>query len=273
MNSRLLEPSETKPAQLEAIRLANIDLKDKHQVKKATKAFVMKMPLKITRRDFMAAAGGTIVSIGLPGVFFKLTDSDNRAMAAELRPDGRTRIPPGQHAVKALPDMGGFQNDGNVSAWVLKIDGEVENPLTLKISDLMRLKQIAQTCDVHCVTGWTLLDSRWQGIPLKAVMEMVRVKNGAGFVIFEAPGEYSSSIPINEASKENVLLAHSLFDQKLPQAHGAPLRALVPDRYFYKSVKWIQRIKFTVADEPGYYERNGYSNNADPWKGERFDNN
>ena len=81
----------------------------------------MNMPLKITRRDFMAAAGGTLVSIGLPGVFFKLTDSDNRAMAAGLRSDGRPRIPPGQHGVKALPDMGGFQGEGNVSEWRLKI--------------------------------------------------------------------------------------------------------------------------------------------------------
>jgi len=242
-------------------------------VMKAMVEFDMKMPLKITRRDFMAAAGGTIVSIGLPGVFFKLTDSDNRAMAAELRSDGRPRIPPGQHAVKALPDMGGFQSDGNVSAWSLKIDGEVRNPLTLKISDLMELKQTTQTCDVHCVTGWTLLDSRWQGISMKTIMELVKVKDGVSFVIFEAPGGYSSSIPISEAGKDNVLLAHSLFDKKLPQVHGAPLRALVPDRYFYKSVKWVQRIKFTVADEPGYYESSGYSNNADPWKEERFDSN
>ena len=221
----------------------------------------------------MAAAGGTIVSIGLPGVFFKLTNSDNQAMAAELRPDGRPRIPPGQHAVKALPDMGGSQNDGNVSAWRLKINGEVENPLTLKISDLMGLKQVTQTCDVHCVTGWTLLDSRWQGISMKTIMELVKVKEDARFVIFEAPGGYSSSIPISEAVKNNVLLAHSLFDRKLPQKHGSPLRTLIPDRYFYKSVKWVQRIKFTVADEPGYYESSGYSNSADPWKEERFDNN
>lgn len=172
------------------------------------------------------------------------------AMAAELRSDGRPRIPSGQHAVKVLPDMGGLSRDGKVPEWRLKIDGEVENPLTLNISDLMRLKQVTQTCDVHCVTGWTLLDSRWHGIPMKAIMELVKVKDGASFVIFEAPGNYSSSIPISEASKNNVLLAHGLFDQKLPQAHGAPLRVLVPDRYFYKSVKWVQRIKFSVADEP-----------------------
>ena len=112
----------------------------------------------------MAAAGGSIVSIGLPGVFVKLMDSENLAMAAELRPDGRPRIPPGQHAVKALPDMGGVQGDGNLSGWRLEIGGEVKNPLTLKFSELMGLKQIAQTCDVHCVTGWTLLDSHWHGI-------------------------------------------------------------------------------------------------------------
>ena len=54
--------------------------------------------------------------------------------------------------------------------------------------------------------------------------------------------------------------------QDLPQEHGALLRALVPDRYFYKSVKWLQRIKFSAVDEPGFYEKNGYSNSADPWK-------
>jgi DMSO/TMAO reductase YedYZ molybdopterin-dependent catalytic subunit len=221
----------------------------------------------------MAAAGGSVVSIGLPGVFVKLMDSENLAMAAELRSDGRPRIPAGQYGVKTLPDMGGVQGDGNVSGWRLEIKGEVENPLTLKISDLMALKQIAQTCDVHCVTGWTLLDSRWHGIPMKTIMDLVKVKDGAGFVIFEAPGGYTSSIPLSEASKDNVLLANGFFDRNLPQAHGAPLRALVPDRYFYKSVKWLQRIKFAIADEPGYYERGGYSNSADPWKEERFDNN
>ena len=82
---------------------------------------------------------------------------------------------------------------------------------------------------------------------------------------------YTSSITLSEASKDNVLLAHGFFDQELPLAHGAPLRALIPDRYFYKSVKWLQQIKFTVEDEPGYYESNGYSNSADPWKEERFE--
>ena len=231
----------------------------------------MKRPKKLTRRKFMSAAGGTIVSIGMPGVFVKLMDSANRAVAAQLRPDGRPRIPPGQHAVKALPNMGGWQQDENVPEWRLTITGEVEKPMTLVISDLMELEQLDLICDVHCVTGWSLLDSRWRGISLKTIMNLVKVKETAGFVILEAPGVYTSSIPRAEALKENVILAHGFYDRKLPQAHGAPLRALIPDRYFYKSVKWLEGIKFSAVDEPGYYESAGYSNSADPWKEERFD--
>jgi len=226
---------------------------------------------RITRRKFMAAAGGTMVSTGLPGVFVKLMDSENRALAAQLRVDGRPRIPPGQHAVKAMPNMGGVRGPGNVPDWRLSIGGEVQNPVTLKLADLMQLKQVDLTCDVHCVTGWTLLDSRWRGIQVQTVMDLVKVNKNAGFIVFEAPGDYSSSLPLSAAREPNVILAHSFSDQHLPLEHGAPLRGLVPDRYFYKSVKWLERIRFVVEDEPGYYESGGYSNSADPWKEERFD--
>ncbi len=225
---------------------------------------------KMTRRKFMAAAGGSLVSIGLPGVFVKLLDAENEAFAAELRPDGRLRIPPGQHAVKQLSDMGGVKGVGMVPAWRLEISGAIKQPRTLTFGDVMKLPQVPLTCDVHCVTTWTLLDSRWQGVSLQTIMDLVKVGKDAKFVVFEAPGDYSSSIPIAEAKKDNVLLAHGFSGKPLAQAHGAPLRALVPDRYFYKSVKWVQRIKFTKEDEPGYYETRGYSNSADPWKEERY---
>ena len=230
----------------------------------------MKLLSKMTRREFVAAAGGSVVAIGLPGVFAKLLDHENEALAAELRPDGKPRIPPGQHAVKTLSDMGGVPGVGRVPEWRLTITGAVKKPLTLTFAELMKLPQVTQTCDVHCVTGWTLLDSVWQGVSLQAVMDRVQVKKDARFIVFEAPADYSSSIPIQDVQEGNVILAHGFSGRPLPKAHGAPLRSLVPDRYFYKSVKWVQRIKFTVEDEPGYYETRGYSNSADPWKEERY---
>ena len=227
--------------------------------------------MKMTRRDFMAAAGGTLVHIGLPGMFVKLMDMENKALAAELRPDGLPRIPPGQHAVKALPNMGGIQASDDASHWQLVIAGEVAKPQNLSVQDLLELEPIDLTCDVHCVTGWTLLDSHWRGVSLKTITNLVKVRDTSRFVIFEAPGGYTSSIPLGEAQKNNVILAHSFLGSRLPQAHGYPIRGLVPDRYFYKSVKWLQRIRFEAIDEPGYYENSGYSNSADPWKEERFD--
>ncbi|MCG6919274.1 MAG: molybdopterin-dependent oxidoreductase [Deltaproteobacteria bacterium] len=225
---------------------------------------------KLSRRAFLAKAGGSVVGISLPGVFVKLIARENFALAAQLRPDGRPRIPPSQQAVKRLYDMGGIQGKGTPQDWQLKIYGEVEKPTTLTFHQLLELRQVEMTCDVHCVTGWTLLDSQWSGVKLSTIMDLVKVKEDAHFVIFEAAAGYSSNIPIIEAHKDNVLLAHSFFGKSLPRPHGAPVRALVPDLYFYKSAKWLEAIKFTVQDEPGYWERRGYSNSADPWREERY---
>jgi len=225
---------------------------------------------KLSRRDFMKLSGGSLVHIGLPGAFVKLTQAENQALATELRPDGNPRVPPGQSVVQAIQKMGGLPGPGLDPDWRLQVKGEVEKPISFKWDDLMQLPQTELLCDVHCVTGWTLLDSRWKGVRLAALMEAVQVSKKAGFVIFQAHAGYTSNITINEANKDNVILAHTYSDELLHKQHGAPLRALVPDRYFYKSAKWIEGIKFNIQDEPGYWESEGYSNSADPWKEERY---
>ena len=225
---------------------------------------------KLSRRAFLAKAGGSLVSISLPGVFVKLMGAENLALAAETRPDGRPRLPPGQMAVKQLFDMGGVQGTASTQNWKVQIHGAVEKPTTLTFQELLELSQVDITCDVHCVTGWTLMDSQWSGVQLTTIMNLVKTKESARFVIFQATAGYTSNIPISEARKANVLLAHSFSGNELPRPHGAPVRALVPDLYFYKSAKWLEGIKFTARDEPGYWEIRGYSNSADPWREQRF---
>lgn len=225
---------------------------------------------KMSRRNFLARAGESLLSIGLPGIFVKLMPLENLALAAETRPDGRPRLPPGQMAVKKIIDMGGSEGTADSQNWKLQIHGEVEKPTVLNFEELLNLSQVELTCDVHCVTGWTLLDSQWKGVRLSEIMALVRTKKSVRHVIFEATAGYTSNIPLTEARKDNVILAHGFFGRPLPLAHGAPVRALVPDRYFYKSAKWLQGIKFAAKDEPGYWERRGYSNSADPWREERF---
>ncbi len=230
----------------------------------------MQKDQKISRRTFLAAAGGTIVSIGLPGTFIKLADAKQRALAAATRPDGRPRLPPGQVAIEKIRDMGGSPGSATVENWRLRVYGDVEKPVVLSYQELLNLDQVHITCDIHCVTGWTLLDSRWSGVRLKTIIDKARPRKSGAFIIFEAAAGYTSNVPISETSKENVILAHSFFGEKLSQAHGAPVRAVIPDRYFYKSAKWLEAVKVTARDEPGFWETQGFSNSADPWKEERF---
>ena len=148
---------------------------------------------------------------------------------------------------------------------------DLVNPVSLGRDELAQFKRVDMTCDVHCVTGWSFLDAKWSGIPLRSVMDFVGVKDDARYVILYASGGYKANIPMDEALKENVILADAFSGNPLPAAHGAPLRAVVPDLYFWKSVKWIQAIRFAKTDEPGFYETRGYSNSGDPWKEERFE--
>jgi DMSO/TMAO reductase YedYZ molybdopterin-dependent catalytic subunit len=226
---------------------------------------------KVSRRTFLAAAGGTLVSIGLPGTFIKLADAEQHALAASTRADGRPRLPPGQMAVEKIRVMGGTPGTANDTNWSLRVYGEVERPIVLSYQELLDLEQVDITCDVHCVTGWSLLDSRWSGVRLATIMDRVRPRSKGGFIIFEAAAGFTSNVPISDIQEENVILAHSFFDEKLPRENGAPVRAIVPDRYFYKSAKWLEAVKVSARDEPGFWESIGYSNSGDPWKGQRFE--
>ena len=230
----------------------------------------MQNDLKISRRTFLAAAGGTIVSIGLPGTFMKISAAKQQALESRIRPDGRPRLPPGQHAVEKILDMGGTPGTATAADWKLRIYGEIETTIVLSYEELLNLDQVDIVCDVHCVTGWTLLDASWTGVRLGTIMDRAKPSKSGRFIIFDAAEGYSSNVPISDAEKNNVLLAHSLFGEKLQRAHGAPVRVVIPDRYFYKSAKWLEAIKVTSRNEPGYWESRGYSNSADPWKEERY---
>ncbi|MFO7965235.1 MAG: molybdopterin-dependent oxidoreductase [Desulfobacterales bacterium] len=210
------------------------------------------------------------MSIGLPGTYIRLADAEQRRLKDSFRPDGRPRVPPGQVAVEHIRDMGGTPGTDTIENWDMHIYGEVKNPIVLSYQELLELDQVHITCDVHCVTGWTLLNSEWSGVRLKTVMDLAPPLEHGRFIIFEAAAGYTSNIPIGDIHDENVILAHTFFGEKLPRTYGAPVRAVVPDRYFYKSAKWLEAVKVTSRNEPGFWERRGYSNSADPWKEERY---
>src|SRR5690606_14302861 len=198
------------------------------------------------------------------------SDDLTREAQAAQRKDGRPRLPPGQRVLGALRPMGGAEGDPRRSQFRLRVHGDVERPFEVDFKQLLALPQTHQVCDEHCVTGWSVLDAKFNGVQVKTRGEKDNIKASASHVIFEAAHGNTENVRLAEALAPNVLVAHTLGGEPLPRTHGGPVRALVPDLYFWKSAKWLTGIRFVARNEPGYWETRGYHNHADPWKEERY---
>jgi DMSO/TMAO reductase YedYZ molybdopterin-dependent catalytic subunit len=181
------------------------------------------------------------------------------------------RLPPGQKLVTNWPVLDlGVQPDVKPENWRLRIGGLVENPLTFTLNEFRALPTENFVSDIHCVTAWSRYDNHWQGVSSRALIETVKPKPEARHVIFHAYDGYTTNTKLEMFAEPNVLLAHSWEGKPLPRDHGGPVRVVVPDWYFWKSTKWVNRIEFVAEDQPGFWETRGYHNEGDPWKEERY---
>ena len=223
------------------------------------------------RRQFVKSAAVGTALMALGGAFARIAGADlTRAARAEARPDGRNRLPPGQRMLEALRPMGGDEGDTDPRSFRLRVHGLVKQPFELDYAALLKLPQTERRADVHCVTGWSLIDGLWKGVLISTLAEKAEVTGEARHVIFEAAHGYTANVPLKEATADTAMVTYRLNGKPLARQHGAPVRGLVPDLYFWKSAKWITGIRFVKHDEPGYWETRGYNNHADPWKEERY---
>jgi DMSO/TMAO reductase YedYZ molybdopterin-dependent catalytic subunit len=207
----------------------------------------------------------------------KLVESKQRwAQAGRLltgtqaRP-AEQRLPPGQRQVQDWPVLDlGVQPEIAPSRWQLVIDGLVETPVTWDWETFMAQPSFRDVSDIHCVTAWSRFDNSWEGVSGRHILEIVRPKPEAHFVVFHGYDGYTTNLPLAEFDQDDVLLAYSWQGAPLTREHGGPVRAIVPKLYFWKSAKWINRIEFIAADRSGFWEVRGYNNHGDPWTEERY---
>ncbi|WP_425456295.1 sulfite oxidase-like oxidoreductase [Brevibacillus fluminis] len=181
------------------------------------------------------------------------------------------RLPPGQVLTERFPIL----HEGDVptydmSTWTLRLFGTVEQEVTLSYDDVMALAQSKMVCDIHCVTRWSRFDNEWEGVRFRELLKLVNVSPDAKHVMIHADYDYDTNVPLNDLLGDDILLAHSFGGEPLNAKHGWPLRLVVPHLYFWKSAKWIRGIEFMTEDRPGFWERNGFHNYADPFAEQRF---
>ena len=181
------------------------------------------------------------------------------------------RMPPGQHEVTDFPVLDlGIKPDLDDSNWKLKIHGEVENPVELNWDEFSKLPNFTDVCDIHCVTTWSQFDMKFSGVAFFTIAELVKPKECAKHVIMQSYDGYTTNLTLDAMLDDDVMIAHSFEGEPLSREHGGPARVMVPKLYAWKSAKWIRELRFSETDEPGYWERRGYSNTADPFTNDRF---
>jgi DMSO/TMAO reductase YedYZ molybdopterin-dependent catalytic subunit len=156
------------------------------------------------------------------------------------------------------------------ATWRFTVRGEVENQLTFTWQEFLALPTAERIADFHCVTGWSRLDNRWEGVLFGTLAEMARPRPDCVSAMIESADRYTTSMPLGVLMDDDVLFAYHLDGEPLPPDNGGPLRLVVPKRYAYKSAKWAVGLTFLTKHQPGYWEKRGYSDSADPWKEERY---
>ena len=195
--------------------------------------------------------------------FFRKTGEREKALGK--------RLPPGQYVTEKWPVLhAGSVPPVDLATWDFRVSGEIENPVTLSWDELKALPATEVTVDIHCVTRWSRFDTTFKGVHWRELAKLVDPKPSADFVIAHAEQGYTANIPISFLEDENALLAYEADGEPLALEHGWPLRLVIPGKYFWKSAKWLRGLELSSIDRPGFWERYGYHNEADPWKEERY---
>ena len=194
--------------------------------------------------------------------------AEDKVRAAGYDP---ARLPPGQYYTEKWPVLhAGSVPTIDVATWQLRIFGLVEEEVTLDYEQLRTLPATDLTTDIHCVTRWSRFDAGFRGVHWRELAALCKPLPAAHFVIAHAPQNFSANLPLEALDEEDAMVCYEADGEPLTAEHGGPVRLVVPSRYFWKSAKWLTGLELVSADQPGFWERLGYHNDADPWREERY---
>ncbi len=183
----------------------------------------------------------------------------------------RERVPPGQTLVDDFPVLqAGPVVHVRPGSFALTLSGLVEPQRVISWEELLSYPAVEQTCDLHCVTTWSKLDTHWKGVRVSTVLTPLSVSPQARHTVIHAAGGWTTNLPLEELLRDDVLIAYEYEGRPLSDEHGGPVRLLVPSLYLWKSAKWLEGIEFTAEQHLGYWETRGYHELGDPWLEQRY---
>jgi DMSO/TMAO reductase YedYZ molybdopterin-dependent catalytic subunit len=186
-------------------------------------------------------------------------------------PGSRDRVPPGQYITEDFPVLSAGPTPRTpLDQWTFSIEGLVSQPIRWTWEEFLVLPSFSTVADIHCVTKWSKLDTRWEGVSLDTLLGYVELDPAAQYLLAFCDGGYTTNLLLSEVTGGKAFVAYRYEGQPLPPEHGGPARLVVPHLYFWKSAKWIRGFRMLENDRPGFWESLGYHQLGDPWKEQRY---
>ena len=185
-------------------------------------------------------------------------------------PADRVPLPPGQHLANGWPVMSaGPTPFVHRRAWELTVTTTSGQERLWDFAGLNQLPVEDIVVDLHCVTRWSKLGTRWRGVPVEALLDGVD-DPAASFTMARSYGGYTTNIPLADLVDGRAWLVFDYEGEPLVAEHGGPVRLLVPHLYLWKSAKWLNGLTLMSQEEPGFWESLGYHLHGDPWQEQRY---
>jgi len=179
------------------------------------------------------------------------------------------RLPPGQYLEDDFPVLSAGPTPRiPLDRWEFSIETATGPARVWTWAQLLAIAPETPTVDIHCVTKWSKLDTRWTGVSLDTLL--TEVDTDAAFALVESYGGYTTNLPLADLLNGQAWIVYRYDGEDLRAEHGGPARLLVPHLYFWKSAKWVRRIHLLPRDQPGFWESLGYHDYGDPWREQRY---
>jgi DMSO/TMAO reductase YedYZ molybdopterin-dependent catalytic subunit len=245
------------------------------------------MTSDIDRRKFMAACGVTAVAAAGAGLGGKVLISKRFAVntsSVKLAPPVVKPKPLAKNTTLNIPGLSPFYTPNAqfyrvdtslvipqvpASSWQLRIHGMVDNPMTITFDELMKMPMIEHDVTLTCVSesvgGGYIGNARWEGTLLANVLRKAGIQAGADQIVMRDINGMTIGVATDPVMDGRAsLLAVGMNGQPLPQAHGFPVRVVVPGLYGYVSAcKWVVDMQLTTFGAFGaYWVQRGWSQQA-----------
>ena len=161
------------------------------------------------------------------------------------------RVPPGQYVTDDFPVLSAGPTPRiPLDHWRFTIEQSGKEIAAWSWEEFLRLPAREFVADIHCVTKWSKLDTRWQGVSIDTLLEQIDLDPRVTFVTAFSYGGYTTNLPLPEILNGQAFVAYNYDGSPLPPEHGGPARLVVPHLYFWKSAKWVRGLRLMPEDRP-----------------------